>query len=309
MKLNKNLLLIGMTAMLLLPGCSSKDDVVANGEKVALNVSSASISATTRGVYDAGGTLTNGSIGIYSFNNGYSDANVRYDYGTSSWTPNDLTKTIYLGGNAATIFAYAPYTSTFNISATTLNSIKYSEDNDLCTATASGVSSANTSVALKLDHVYSRITLSIDKDAGYTKACNITNISISGPAMYKTAVANLTPSASTLYTSKTAGTVTIDPQISNITSGTPVTASFLMIPAATAEFTDVTTLTFTVDGLTYTATLPVVDPASATGLNALSASSNYVISVKLKPTAISISGVTVNPWNQVAAGTIIPSIQ
>lgn len=308
MKLNKNLLLIGMTAMLLLPGCSSKDDVVA-GDKVALNVSSASISATTRGVYDAGGTLTNGSIGIYSFNNGYSDANVRYDYGTSSWTPNASSKTIYLGGNVATIFAYAPYTSTFNISATTLNSIKYSEDNDLCTATASGVSSANASVALKLDHVYSRITLSIDKDAGYTKTCNITNISISGPAICKTAVADLTPSASTLFTSKTAGTVTIDPQISSITSGTPVAASFLMIPAATSDFAAATTLTFTVDGLTYTATLPVADPASATGLNALSAGSNYVISVKIKPTAISISGVTVNPWNQVAAGTIIPSIQ
>lgn len=299
------MLIIGAALAFVLGGCASHDDTLT--EKKSLVVSSASIESTTKGVYNTGGTLTNDSIGIYSFGTGYSDVNDRYNYGSSSWSPNNTSKQVYLTGNTATLFAYAPYKSTFSISSTTLTAGQYSETSDLCSGTATNVNNAAPTVSFTLGHVYSRITFSINKSSSYSGSCAVTNIAISGPAIYKTATDNLTPSSAAI-SGKTTGSVSFNPAIASITSGTPVTASFLMIPAATSEFTGATTVAFTVDGVALTTTLPVSDPTTTTGMNALTAGTNYTINITVQPTSLTVNSVTINAWTSVTvSGTIYPT--
>lgn len=291
-------------ALISVAGCSSEDNTITGGKKTVLNVSSASIQAATRGVYDSGGTLTGGSIGIYSFGSGYSDTNVRYSYGTPYWSADNASKTIYLTGKSATLLAYSPYSSSFSLTSAPLTAGAYSEANDLCAGTVSAISSLNPSAGFTLGHVYSRITLSIS--TSYSGACNITSIAISGSAIYTSATANLTPSASPLLSGKTSGAVSLNPGITSLTAGTSVTESFLMIPAATAEFIGATTITFTVNGMAQRVTLPTSDPTTG-GINALTAGKNYVITVLVQPTGLTVNSVTVNSWDSGTSSTFYPS--
>lgn len=299
------LLFLAGIALISVVGCSSEDNTTTGGKKTALNVSSASIQAATRGVFDSGGTLTGGSIGIYSFGSGYSDANLRYSYGTPYWSADNASKTIYLTGKSATLLAYSPYSSSFSLTSAPLTAGIYSETNDLCVGTVSVINNLNPSAGFTLGHVYSRITLSIN--TSYSGACNITGVVISGSAIYTSAVANLTPSAYPVLSGKTTGTVSLNPDITSLTAGTSVVESFLMIPAATEEFTGATTITFTVNGTAQRVILPASDPATTTGINALTAGQNYLITVLVQPTGLTVNSVTVNSWDSGTSSTLYPS--
>jgi hypothetical protein len=292
----------------LLASCSHDEavDNQSNG-KTPLNISLASVSATTRGAYDAGGLLSEGSIGVYADGTGYTSSNVQYNYATPSWTPQDAASAINLSNETATLFAYGPYSATFNRTATGLTAGEYSEANDLSTTTVSGFDNTHPTANLTLNHAYSRISFVINKDASYTGTCKIENIAISGPAIYATATANFN-TATTVISSQTAGTVQYDPTIASM-STTAITKSFLIIPAATDAFTGGTTVTFKVDGVNLTATLPVALPGEVTGagIKELLAGSNYVVNIRIKGTQLIINSVTVNPWTAVPVnGDVLP---
>jgi len=293
----------------LLASCSH-DDVVDNPSngKTPLNISLASVSATTRGAYDAGGVLTEGSIGVFTTGTGYTSANMKYNYGTPSWAPQDEANTVYLSNEIATVFAYGPYDGAFNRAAAPLAAGEYAESKDLCTTTVTGFTNTNSAVSLTLNHAYSRISFVINKDVSYTGTCKIENLAISGPAIYATATADFT-TPTTVISGKTAGTVQYDPLIAGITFGTPVTKSFVMIPAATSEFTGGTVLTFKVDGVNLTTTLPVALPSETVGagINELAAGYNYTVNIRIKGTQLVINSVQVNPWTAVpVTGDVVP---
>jgi hypothetical protein len=290
----------------LLASCSHDETVdnPVNG-KTPLNISLASVSAITRGAYEAGGVLGAGSIGVFTTGTGYSAVNMQYNYGTSSWLPFNAANTVYLSNETATVFAYGPYDAAFNRAAAPLAAGEYTEAKDLCTTTVGGFDNTHSTASLTLNHAYSRISFAINKDASYTGTCKIENIAISGPAIYTAATADFS-AATTVLSGKTAGTVQYNPAIASMAVGTPVTKSFIMIPAATAEFTAATTLTFKVDGVNLTATLPAVLPAS-TGINELLAGSNYTVNIRIKGTKLIINSVQINPWTAVpVTGDVVP---
>lgn len=292
----------------LMASCSQDESVdnLSNG-KTPLNISLASVSATTRGGYDTGGLLSEGSIGVYATGTGYNSANVQYNYATPSWIPQDAASAINLSNETATLFAYGPYAAAFSRTATGLTAGEYTEAKDLCTTTVTDFDNTHPTANLILFHAYSRMSFIITKDASYTGTCKIENIAVSGPAIYATATANFS-TATTVLSSLTPGVVEYDPAILSITT-TPVTKSFLIIPAATAEFTVGTTVTFKVDGVNLTALLPVALPGEITGagIKELLAGSNYVVNIRIKGTQLIINSVTVNPWNDVPVnGDVFP---
>ncbi len=289
----------------------SQDEVVNNQSNVKkpLNVSLASVSAVTRGVYDAGGLLETGSIGVYATGAGYASENVQYSYGTSSWAPQNVANTIYLSNETATLFAYGPYNAAFSRTATSLAAGEYTESRDLCITTVTGFTNTNSDVNFTLSHAYSRLSFVITKDASYSGTCKIENIAISGPAIFTTAKADFS-SAAAVISNQTAGTVQYNPALASMLAA-PVTKSFLIIPAATTAFTAATTLMFTIDGVNLKATLPVASPGASTnaGIKELVAGSNYIVNIRIKGTQLIINGVQVNQWNSVpVTGDIVPVV-
>jgi len=290
--------LFALCACLLFGCCTSDKDIGMAADLKALDIRSASVTCTTRGVYDSGGTLGSGSIGVYAIGTGYTSANVQYNYGNSAWAVQTAGQTIYLSANAATLFAYGPYSSTFNRTSQTLTAAPYDETKDLCTATVSGKSNTAATVSFTLAHAYARLSFVINKDNSYSGTCAVGDISISGPAIYTTAVEDF--STSTL-SGKTVGKVEFNPAISSMTIGTPITQSLLLIPASTGEFTSATTVKFTVDDVVLTATIPVAAPSASSdsGINELKSGTNYTVNVCIKGTQLSVGSVQIKSWNSV----------
>ena len=284
----------------LLSSCSSDDDPT-----VAVPIALASVQVKGNGIqsrdaYYDGGTITEGSIGIYTYGTSYSYNNVKYNYGSTFWTPD--SKAIYLTGSNTTLVAYTPYSSTFNITSVPMKAGEYSEYEDICTGRVTGINNQSSSFGFTLSHVYSRLTLTIctnlDGDA------SISNIAISGPGIYSSATANLS-GTSPVIINKTANTINFDPDIPSLAADYPVAVDFFMIPAAASAFTGPTTIAFTVNGTVQSITLPVSAPADG-GLNTLAGGTDYTVSVFIKPTSVTLNSVTINPWTVGSASTLYP---
>lgn len=302
-------------AIALLTGCSNEDEPQTGTEgEVALSVASASVQAmTTKGAYDTGGILTtDGNIGVSVISGtGYStvnDYNVQYSYDNieSEWKPAGAS--IYLNNNAATLLAIAPFTSGVDYLAASLTAQIYDEAKDLCVSRGP-VTAVNSVPAVDfiMDHVYARLSFTINKDVTYSGTGAITNIAIeNADAIFATAAADLTVIPDPAITFGTAGPVQYNPAITEMTTGIPVPSSMLMIPSATANFLTATTVRFTVDGIDLTASLPVAAPAAG-GINELIRGTNYLINVSIKGTALIVNSVTVTNWiPETVANDVVP---
>lgn len=291
----------------MLSACS-KDEVSLTGaqREVPLSVAEASVEASgTKGTFDTGGTLTNGgTMGLFVSGTGYTGLeNVEYDYdeAASAWIPEG--DTVFLSNNPATLTAVAPYTPGLDYKAAALTAQKYSEAADLCVCAAVTARNTAPQVSFSLEHVYARITFTISKDASYTGAGAVSKITLdNGAAICPSATADLSVNPEVITFGAT-GTVAYDPGIGSITTGAAVTTGALLVPSA--NFTNPTTVSFTVDGTVISALLPASAPASG-GLNELLAGNNYQVAVTIKATALTIGSVSVTDWTmQAVPGEII----
>lgn len=218
--------------------------------------------------------------------------NVEYTYSSSSKAWSTIAETILVGTQPARLCAYYPYGSvsfaTNNSTIATLSAQKYDATTDLCYAdNATGeVTNKAPTASFAMKHAYSRVTLSISRDATYSTAmgsCKInqvgfkpvsgtlsavTSLDISKEMSIQTAIA----SSGLLY-----NTVTSD----DINAGINVGASGsidLLIPPTTVSVEML--LTVTVDGEARAVSIP------AATLGTLSAGKHYAIQAKIVGLAI-----------------------
>lgn len=289
----KNILILVLTAVLLF-GCSKNDVLIDNGMLTPLSVSSASLSAVV--TRDAPAAIATGSIGLFLQENtayGYAALNdVEYaNTNNSGWIAKSTI--IYLNSNPATVCAYYPLAAAginanTNPANVTLTSKLYAAGEDLCYVANNVTKLNNTapSVSFTMSHAYSQITFNITKDVTYTGLAAIGPITISNAGIK---ISNTLDITTGTYGTGTAGSVTYDPAITSITTGTPASTSVLMVPVPTAMTGDVV-LSFTVDGNVLSTTLPT------SSLATLAAGSNYSIAVLLKGAALLITSVTATNW-------------
>jgi hypothetical protein len=304
----KSILLI-VTIVTFLTSCSKKDTItkVEAGTLTPLAVSASSISTAPTKASQA--LIIAGKMGVFqtSTSGGYSALNnVEYDYntGTSKWGVFVPAQDIYLNNNMANVCAYYPYNSLItNASIVALTSQPFNPalpaDNvkDLCFSTLHSVNNSSPSASFSMGHAFSQITLKIRKDATYTGTGAISLILLSNPTtLLASSTLNITNG---IYGTGIAGDLSFNPAIASMPTydptnagtilATTTTSSVLMVPVTTTMTTDLS-LSFTVDGINLTTTVPKAN------LSQLIAGTNYGITVVILGNKLVINSVTVTDW-------------
>ncbi len=257
--------------VIILAACSRDDMTVEGGTDgyTPLQIGNITFSGVSTRSSDT--ELTAGDIGVFRLEStGYAAtrSNVHYTGSAGEWDIADGGTPIYLTENEATLCAYYPYSSDYADGTVPLTSQLYTSDQNLCYQT--GVTAASgTPVSFTLDHAYAKLTFTLTHNAAYSGTCAVSGISIANDGILTSNTLDMTTGS---YGSGTAGTVTVDPEISSISSGSSVTVTVLMVPTVSTLSGDIT-LTFTVDGKEMTTTVDVDDA----GLTSLEAGKNYVI--------------------------------
>lgn len=317
-------------------GCM-KDTNVNPEEKVPLSLTpSISIGATKALIDNANiqsqqiGIHVSNAAGDALYDNQAGNNNISLSYGTS-W---NLGNTVYLSASKAKIFAYSPYSATTGdltgTGATTerLLDIPASQimDNqtdylwaaqDKTTPVGStDISNENASVELKLSHSLAQVAFVVWKDnffgEGVISQITITdntttpNLKInkagSNDLKMKLADGTITggEASSTITVTNIGNTInlTTDPGDKPDDLKTKVNAYILLVPTVIADKTKIQ-FTFKIDSKDYIVSLAGATPISFAQGN------QYIYSVKLSGTALSITGVTVTEWNRNYGGPII----
>ncbi len=291
-----------------LASCSKEDlspDKSVTG--IPLTVSSASIDATvTRGTVEV--TAENAQVGVYQIANvggGYGGTLKGYQYNSAS-TPkwHALSGDIYLNNNLCDVIGVYPYTAIGSGTATdptqvplTSQILDATSTQDLCYQKVTGLKNSSYSVTFdQMQHAYAKLTFRINKDAiSYTGSGILNSITINNAAIIKSCPFDLTVA--------TQGTATLGdvsagiPTSLNVTipasTATPayVDESFLMIPVS--GITGDINLTFDVDG---TSLKGAIASTGTPSLAALAAGHEYIVTVTLQGTALTIVSVKVVDW-------------
>ena len=287
------LLLLCLAAMLLVTACSPSADFSTESNGTAVQFASVAVSSNgpyTRSV----ATITTGKLGVFrTTHNSYTvQNNVEYGYNGSIWSS---AVPMAVGASDAHLIVYYPYlaagiTYASNPDAITINSQKYTKEQDLCYDTLYDVSTTNYKLNPVLKHAYAKLTFVIrKKDATYSSSCAVSNISISHANILKTGTISLMKGT---YGSGTAGTVNYNPGIASVALGDSAVTSALMVPTTKLISGDIA-LSFTIDGYKTSATLDAVD----CGLTSLEAGKNYTIPVTISGKQLIITKVSVTPWS------------
>lgn len=300
----RNLFLAGIAllSVLLLASCTREDTLPGDGSDnlpalglsavQANDLSEVATRAATTSVYPTGK-----SIGFFvkeNTANGYAACNNRkgeYNTARKLWLP--VPDSIWLNNHDADIAVYAPYDAT----QTTAAALRLAAclrpadgSKDLwCKKFAANNKSKN--LAPVLEHVYSRFVINLSLDADYKGTAPVDSVSLINDSLY--AAGAFRPFETTLY--KYEGDAGVGFEISpvkNLTTAAPAASiDLLLIPATlTADIK----LGVTVNGITFG-----VKIASSRFGGKLEAGKQYNANVKLKPTELEVTSVTINDWNDV----------
>ena len=291
-----------LLALSLLASCSQDDalprSVGTNLPSLGLSTLQATDIPADETVTRAAGTTaypTNKFIGFFvkaDATNGYTACNNRKgEYNTTRklWLP--TPDSIWLNNHDADIAVYAPYDAA-HATAATLNLAA-------CLRPADGskdvwckrftANNKSTGLAPVLEHVYSRFTISLSLDANYKGTAPVDSVSLTSADLYATGTYQ--PFEATPYIYAGAASISFKlPIVVNLTTAAPTgNIDLLLIPATLAG--DVK-LSLTVNKITFGVTL-----SKASFANKLQAGKQYNASIKLKPTALEVTSVTINNWN------------
>ncbi|MGE4587258.1 MAG: fimbrillin family protein [Mangrovibacterium sp.] len=275
-----------LLGLLIILAACSRDDVAEEGDGYApLRIGNIRFTGvSTRSATE----LSGGDIGVFRLaSTGYAGtrSNVQYSNSESGWDVASGVTPVYLTRSEAELCAYYPYNSDYSDGVMTLTSQLYASDRDLCYQT--GVTAVSgTPVSFTLKHAYAKVTLNLIRDAAYSGTCAVSGISIANAGILTSNTMDMTTGT---YGSGTAGTVTVDPGISSIASGSSETVTVLMVPAVSTLSGNIT-FSFTVDGKTMTTTVD----ASTAGLSSLTAGKNYTLNVTVRSSIPIVTGETAN---------------
>lgn len=232
---------------------------------------------------------------------GYTEANnVEYTYSTETSMWSNTSSPILVGYPETNLYAYYPYgAATFIGSIATLTARKYDAANDLsyATGTTGKVTKKAPNASFTMKRAYSRVSLSITRDATYRFACSISNVKFRNGAagtFYPDATVDISSGTITLGTVSDEG-VDLDPGITGITSGaTNIAADFLLPPQTVDKglFISLTT-----DGAAMSVTIP------ASTLNTLEAGQQYGITLLLKGSSLQLDNVETQDWTEETVGS------
>ena len=298
-----------LLALLLLSSCAQEDglpgdNVAGSRPALALSALQAADMPADKTVTRAASTTaypTNKFIGFFvkeDATHGYTACNNRkgaYNATRKLWLPDAATPTdsIWLNNHDADVAVSAPYDAAHATAATL--------DLAACLRPADGskdiwckrfaANNKSTGLAPVLDHVYTRFTISLSLDANYKGMAPVDSVALTNDSLY--AAGAYRPFEATAYSYKGDADIGFKlPAVVNLTTAAPTaTLDLLLIPATLAA--DVK-LSLTVNGITFGAKL-----SKAGFAGKLEAGKQYNANIKLKPTALEVTSVTIADWNDV----------
>lgn len=214
-----------------------------------------------------------------------------YNAARKLWLP--VPDSIWLNNHDADIAVYAPYdakqttAAALNLAAC-LRPADGSKDLWCKHFTANNKS---TGLAPVLEHVYTRFTISMKLDANYKGTAPVDSVSLANDSLY--AMGLYQPFETTAYTyAGDAGVGFMLPSKINLTTASSTgSIDLLLIPATlTADIK----LGVRVNGIMFG-----VKIASSRFAGKLEAGKQYNASITLKPTALEVTSVTINDWDDV----------
>lgn len=216
-----------------------------------------------------------------------------YDATGAKWFP---TPEILLNTQNADIAVYAPYDITQTASAALgltacLRPADGSKDIWCKRFTANNL---NASVALTLEHIYTRLVLNVSRGTDYKVDATLTDLALTGNEIYAGATYKFFETSPYVYDGPQ-GFSALSTQVLDASTAT-ATYDMLLIPTAT--LTGDINLAFTVNGKKMQ-TLIAKEKFSATSQK-LEAGKQYNINLKLIPGHLEITSVTVVKWDVLA---------
>lgn len=240
---------------------------------------------------------TDQSIGFFvkeDISNGYAACSNRegvYVAHRALWLPTD---SIWLNEHTAGIAVYAPYDggqSTGGVLklVSCLRPADGSKD-IWCKCFTANNTSRN--LALTMEHVYTRLTLVVTRDASYGATAGLTGLALVGNEIYAGTTYKILETVPYAYDGAKGFTPAVTPQTLDASTSS-VTYDLLLIP--TIVLTDDITLTLTVDGKKMQVIVAKEKFASTSGR--LEAGKQYNIGLRLTPGKLTVSSVSVVRWD------------
>lgn len=309
------------SVLFLLAGCTSGEPFsketeipgIPEGEYAPLSVESAVIEAEVTPSTRA--ALGSGSIGVFLTGTGYTAKNnMKYNYATPAWSPQDVANTIYLGSANASVCAYYPYAaSSMILNGFTLTSQVYAAGKELSFATNQTVNGAKTgspnrNVAFALTRAYSRVNVIVKRHAtNYPGTCQVTALKLKN--ILASTTLNISDGTQAATTSVVANEVSAASFSTTLAAANTLQKDFLAVPCT---FTSTTvnsvgncglTIQLTVDGRTMTTGIPT------TKLSKMEKGKQYTVTITINGTKLGITGVEEAPgWvnTSIDAGDALP---
>lgn len=218
--------------------------------------------------------------------------NVEYTYSTATNSWSNGSDPILVGGSVAQLCAYYPFgAATFSGTSATLTAQIYDAAKEwfyASNATAS-VTNKTPTASFAMKRAYSRVSLTIRRDASYENTCAITNVKFRNGStgnFYSTATVNIATGSVSPGSASSTGT-DFNPSIASIASGaTNATADYLLPPQSVSSGLSIS---LTVDGVVRS----IVVPAGQFSSNSLAGGSRYVIKLAVTDASIVITSVSI----------------
>ena len=285
-------------------------DSHAGGKEVALQVASLALTgeATVSRAAASTDIVTSKNVGFFvkaESGKYVAQSNLKGVYTTitpspllQAWVPSP--DSIWLNNHDATVMVYYPYAPTQSTSTLTLAPKLYpatGDDGDLSyvrfTANNRYLVEGDKKIDLTLNPVYSRLVVTVVKDADYPTEVKINKITVSGASICRSATLDMTTGGYSRTTGAVAATFT-DKTVGLAGDASSASIDLLLIPNT---LTGNVSLTLEPDGKPTTA---VIDRGKFN--DQLEAGKKYTLTVKLKPGALTpaVGNVTLEDWSAVS---------
>ena len=289
----KNLKTAGLVCILatVLTACNNEESFdMPDAGKLSINVglnhstSRALITAATLPDGDAGaiGVMLTDGDGTLTDYDAYT--NVKFIGATASgsqkWTgAND----VLLTENPGTLYAYYPWKDGTNLSAIAIET--ESQTDYLYATPVTGISETKANADVAMNHVLTNINLSF-ADGTYAGVGNITSVSVNGDGIATGGTFNAAQETPGFVADSYTG---VGDAITN-TTATTLGGNAIDIMVVSNDAEKPITIAATIDGVEYTATTTAVELAKG---------NSYQYTLTLTSTFMSVSKVSVTPWNNV----------
>lgn len=213
-----------------------------------------------------------------------------YDATLAKWLP---APDILLNSHDADIAVYAPYdiTQTAPAALSLTACLRPADGSKDIWCKRFIANNRSGSLSITLEHLYTRLSLTLTRDANYKVEAVLTDISLTGNEIYAGSTYRFFEDAPYAY-DKAKGFSALSMQV--LSDASP-TAQYDMLLIPTALLTDNITLAFTVNGKKMQAIILKEKFAATAGK--LEAGKQYNINLKLIPGKLEITSVSVENWN------------